>query len=696
MDFKETQAPYDLEANHTRYRTRQLLQIITAACTVFFVTPCHTAGPPIPFNSFSVTNGKISAACPEYAVCDNPLQGNGMFQRKVSIPGQGSFIQSIITEAHVTGDAAAEPFSTERGNIAFTNEDFVKVYNRGSGHSSKQTLMASSFPIPDIETRFFYSQEYNWGWAHASNTPWIVTSQEVSEVDYRLNELNPQVTFMTKADIKSDPIGFKDRLDVSLAQMVSLAGPEGDINDAVGKFAYKKLLYKSQISSRTADGTLLPGGTNGGDISWNYLDSISALWIGQHIKVKIDNDNNFGITHYQNLSQGTETKLISDTNPNAVNWLNLPFGSIEDIFINDIQVLPTPDLIPPTMLASIPVGTVATDTTTAHEPMAFNLWTVLDGELIAGCDTAAGIICHDPIANERGMFQRKISVPNNEAGFDDYFQFVITDTAATGDPTIALFEAGSLGYKYEGYTKANAYGLAAQMHISNKDLTYRDYSYDSNDPRRLMNTDSGEISLNAQIKSGWARGGPLDPTVIITQQVTMPDEQWLHSSSMDSAFKLTRGDTQADRILDIAFIHGTAAGGVYDPESGEWIYNRYGMPIMFATSKVEGAFQKTTRLASDPDLLPSVEGNITWSPGDALHATWLAFVYTTPNAEVFFNQGRLTAYTNLSTGASTKAMDANWLSGSDLSNFNPESWVSPFTQPPPSVSFSLGLPPPEL
>lgn len=105
------------------------LIVLAAIGLIFYcawIGRASAGGPPIPFDDYSVTDGVISANCPEVggvqAVCSDGISDNGMLQRSIEIPSgvnQGSYIQFILTEPGVTGDAAAAPFIEDRGILFF-------------------------------------------------------------------------------------------------------------------------------------------------------------------------------------------------------------------------------------------------------------------------------------------------------------------------------------------------------------------------------------------------------------------------------------------------------------------------------------------------------------------------------------------------------------------------------------------------
>ena len=92
---------------------------------------------------------------------------------------------------------------------------------------------------------------------------------------------------------------------------------------------------------------------------------------------------------------------------------------------------------------------------------------------------------------------------------------------------------------------------------------------------------------------------------------------------------------------------------------------------MFATAMIGGVFQDTSHSLADPDLLPSVNGDIAWAQYDAIQATWVGgeYIATDPFEPSIV---ATTSYANLSTGDRIESTSVN------RSPPNPETWTSPF------------------
>ena len=234
---------------------------------------------PIPFDNYTVNNGAVSAGCPTAAsigatsvTCKDGVSDNGMLQREVSITGgtkPGTYIQFIVTDPGVSGDGQAIPFSSARGNLNFVNEDFVKMNHRGSGISSKQTLIDSSMSSATLEQRFVNTHEYEFGWANSGITPWISAYQDISTVDYSLDPLNPTETFSSAANIVSNGIGFNTNIDIGIDQYVDLTDANGS---GAQQFKYKKVGGQYQTTSNPANPSRA-GGSKGGNVAWNPFET---------------------------------------------------------------------------------------------------------------------------------------------------------------------------------------------------------------------------------------------------------------------------------------------------------------------------------------------------------------------------------------------------------------------------------------
>ncbi len=684
-------------------------------------------GPPIPFDNYTVNNGTVSATCPTTsdgvtAICTDETSDNGLLQRRVVVPSgvhKGTYLQFILTDSGVSGDAQASPFSAARGSLNFSNEDFIQLNHRGDGIASKQTIIDSNFATATKEDRFVNDQTYLFGWAQTGIDPWVFTTQSISQLDYSLDPLNPTLLFDSSAEITNNggpvtgptPTG---QAKTVLSQYVDLTDLSG-----TGSQQFNYAQATGQYNP-TAGSATLPGGSGTGSISWNANEDVSALWIGQSINALSLGD--FGLTRFNNNTTGTMTRKVDlalgslPTSPSV--WPIPPFAPLPVLNPSPVTTTPTATVAAPSALtpsfASPSSTTVVTGAAPVSLPVQYNQWTVSNGVFsVAPCPS--GATCSPPIVNEGGVFQRNVTV----AGVT-YIQTIVTDPTATGDGAAPEFTPGALAFKSETFVKASSAGgtgIASNLQIAEEDLSY--LNAPTNTP---LPTTGGQFGYSTQIKTGWAHAaGSSDPLLVVNQRVTVPDRNGQQTTSMDDRFHMELGEQAGDIKVDIAAVVGTNA--VADtvsslpaslvPESnciasgGTPVYsgttyvsctttipgNGYGNPIMFNSSLVAGSFQQTSHALTDPFLLPSNSGNIAWNTGDAIQATWVGGSYLTSTPFSPSVVGA-TSYTNQSTGARTAYADVKVPVINPLASPNPDSWVAPFTPPSLSYQSSGYVPPP--
>jgi len=688
--------------DHAPTWLRRNLRTSASLWSAWLTASVAIAAPPIPFDGYTVNSGNVTptaASCPDpdgpggiSVVCSAPgddsyIVSDGMLQREVVISGagavDGTYIQFVLTDPGVTGNPTADPFSNGRGNLYFTNEDFVKMNNRTSGISSKQVIIESASPLsPTLEDRFFNETNYQFGWANSGgNSPWVRILQEISQVDYSQDPLNPTKTIDMKADITSNGNNFSDNMKVALSQEIDLEDPLSTVSGGGSQgFNLVRANGQYQYSSNPTD-PMLPGGTNGGSVTWSPNDEVKALWIGQLLdKGSISGGpSKFGLTQYT----GTDTSgffpitrsstLISFSDTTAVNWdlLNLSiFGPAPVLPAPPMIVSPTYLLAADPLYPTIPVGSAPIGATTPVSlPIAYYDWTVNNGVFTVG-SCPPGVTCGKPIVNENGIFQREITL-----GGITYIHTIITDSNASGNPNASAFDIAGLAFKSENFVRTNSsvgnQGIASILDIEEQDLDYLTLT-----PGSLPST-GGQFAYNTEIKTGWANGGPLDPSLSLSMRLLIPDYNFAHTSSLDYKYDMKVGETEADKIINMSSVVGTVTGG-----------NGFSNPIMFSTSIVMGAFQNTSRTLTDPALLPSTGKTIAWNPYEAIQATWIGGEYVTPDPGGPSHVNTL-SYTNLSKTAAPG--DPNRVSSTSVTPFasaSPETWVNPFSQPPPSYSTS--------
>ncbi len=655
-----------------------------------------SAALPIPFTSWTANGGVINATCPASAVCSAPsVVDDGFMMREVRVGGYRYF-QTILTDPGVTGNPASAPFSAGRGNVGFTSENFVRprlgnpepgaspVDNAGSlnGFADKTEFVSSTMTSPTTEERVVHSAIYRMLWAADSaaesvsglySTININFNQVISTVDY--SGATPIETFKSGADLAWD-VGRTYNLN--LDQSLNLGTGE------VQKFKHRDLAGAALTGSRVADPSnpLLPGGTNGGDFGWALGAEIAVTWIGQSTSA----GGPFGNTRYWGSTPTipNQTTLASLTNPNPASWVSV-FGPAP-VFNATAVVLPAAALPPLTLPATIAAVAPLSGTGGAGPPIAFDGWTVSGGSIALTAACPVGAVCEILVTGD-GFVQRSITTL---AGHK-YFQTIIAGANATGDPTVAAFEAGSIGFSAaspgisdgfsdETFVRVGINGIAAKL----------DFAFDDRGLYSGGNWfDLASLAYSSTINTGWAQGGAADPTLILSQAfnthaVPGPGGGGSYNPStftMSFNMKMLQ-----DQSSDIAISHITDSTAT--------------IPIGFATRIIKGSLQTSAHTANPLNpILPKGTngGDINWAAGESIQAVWVGGRYEVPPmAFTSLSVNRTTAYKNLTTGAATSSTeiavnnDGTWPSLSP----DPASWVNPFGPPAPTLKVIQILPPP--
>ncbi len=670
---------------YTRSTRSPEMKHVAAAVATTLMSTHLLAAQPLGFDNWTANNGAITpTSCPVGAVCGTPTVDNGFMMRQVSVGG-ATYFQFILTEAGVTGDPTADPFSAARGNLAFTNEDIVMTNRPAgsyiSGLASKVSITESTFPDATTENRFVYNAVTNMGGevdpllhprtgtvGQAFN---VVVHNDIAVVDY--SGTSPTEIFKSTADLNvyqpyAAGAQASQAQDKSFTQYVDMG------NGQEQNFKQRTISGYLQTSDRALDASnpLLPGGTNGGDVAWGglntlntsfaKLDEIKATWVGQDAPTDALGNSfgdPFGHTAYQvgtaalfpPIALGN-TALSRLGNASPGSW-DPVFGATPTMTANH-TVAPT--ATPPA--AALPTGTFLPTTPlvgtgVAGPPVAYNEWTVSGGAVALDlpCPPTADS-CGAPITTGTGLLQREITV----AGIK-YFQTIIADTTATGDPRVAAFGSGGLGFSSENFIRQNSSeGLASRSTLA-----------------VLENLPGGSgatarTAISTVLNTGWAQGGAADPTMVLNQAVSSDANVSYFKSSFD--MKVAK-DQSKDLYMEYR------VGEIL----GLW-------PLTWATRIVQGGFQNTSRIAgAGTPLLAagSNGGDIGWAPGEAIQVTWNGANYQTFDAATPFHYVNTLSYKNLVTGASTSS--AKLLFGSaQFPAPNPESWINPFGAAPAWVS----------
>ena len=304
----------------------------------------------------------------------------------------------------------------------------------------------------------------------------------------------------------------------------------------------------------------------------------------------------------------------------------------------------------------------------------YNNWTVTNG--VFNVTTCPGDVCGDPVINEDGMYQRPVIV----AGVT-YYQTIFVDGAISGNPTVADFTAGSIGFRSETFVKSGAgSGLAGRTHLAEQGGYAPDYTggyIGTNTVTNDLPTDGGDYVQDVALNTGWAnQGSVINPTtgetepqaaIALTQDLFIPDYNVPGASPVKEHFAMETGENRIDKRIAITSQAATGFGVTYDS---------FPSPINFYSVTVSGAYQQT---ASADYGDPFAANGLTWVTGDALQISWVAGEYgvtpTVANAKV-----NATRIANRTSGTSHAVTDVDTPL---LTNDSPAFWyVDPFLDAP--------------
>jgi|GEM_PF-2187861 len=743
----------------------KLLALLSAATLSMLATGTAMAltGEPIPFDNFAAgdqglvpmasgnvdttgaINGQITADCPTdlygpgTVSCMDSVASDGMLQRQITVSGSGdatydgTYVQFILIDNGASGNPSANYFSTDHGSLNFIGEDFVKMNNRGEGLASKQTIIESKFDTSTlVEDRFSVSTKYKYGWARGTSgldDVWVNIDQNISALQYDGDittggaygdaTMATELFNETISVISDGPALTNTRVDIG--QDMQLLG--GGSGDAVQKFKHTRVTGAAYVNLSSDDffgllngNPVLPGGTNGGNLTWAIGDELAATWVAYLSDGSFNAD--FGLTRYENLNNATETEKVS-VNPGDLNnleaggglysytstgvpaldailvgydgqplwnmiWRSLGASMYEPLynpaqlvsyvnpvsmtdysvqFASPVMGASNPDYIPntsPTLPAASPGNFNPTDAD-------YNNWIVTNGVFSGvACPLAADSCAPVPVVNEDGLFQREFIV-NGVA----YMQtIIVADGTVSGDPTITDHSAGYLAFRNETFVKVDnnvggSTGIAARTQIDdyNPDVTYQAASPVTTD----LPVDAGTFIQQTALNSGWANqgsvAGAVDPRIKVHQTYEVIDPTQIGAVSMYEEFNMETGTDQNNKKIEHYSKVGTREGA-----------GGYAQPIEFKSVTVTGAYQNTESLVGDPftmvadgTILAPTGDSLLWSKGDALQATWIGGEYATfsPTVSIVGT----TSFANLTTAeriaytsqVSPPDPDASWL-----------------------------------
>lgn len=697
-----------------KYRLWSILTV-----SIFIPMSAINAAPPVQYGAWTVNNGVIDAPCPAEALsCEDPILDEGFMVRKITMPavyvagfeqsGPKSYFQYIMTDAGASGDPNNQPF--EDGGLRFANETLSKASSAQHGSSyQKVTIAESTMDANNLEDRWFQTSTAETGFR---NGPVNVTldlgmniefDQQVRQIDWS-DPFNPVETL--NSTIKGNGNtggGGTINFDLIITQDVAL-------DPGVQKFQWLK---DNRTGNHIAgSGTpILPGGSNGGDFTTSGIGGVTnrmtATWIGQLVDDVALELSPFSFTSYKyngtyyvnppTLSSiFSTTELLSFTSANPPTNLNTYFSpnSTANFWDATQDVYAAPAPITPTAWSN-----VAADYVTARNdhvanplsgtggggpPLDLSSWTVANG-VISADPCGLALTCGTAMV-DNGFYQREIIDGNG----DRYFQTIITEANATGDPNVApvyttggnagSFNPGTMRYANESIispTRGN--GLSSRTQFAQGTEIWSEaqtgITYYPFVPARTTIT---PMAYSTTLNTGWAEGIGATPVMEVRQILGFD------GSGANLGAALPGEASFLGRRLGQEFNLTMASNGAKDYSMATVSYDAP-RPQLQYMRQIEGGIQTTSHDATiDPFLIDGGTngGNITWAAGDTISASygWSNYSVYAPGAPRV-NIG-IVSYTNLTTGERTS------LGSIDM---GVPTLIDPFADPAPPVWTGSGV-----
>lgn len=313
---------------------------------------CYAA-PPIAFDSWSSTAGKVSAPCPAGFKCDVNVADTGILQQ-ILVDSKGNrFIQLIVEGAD------------GRGGYAST-ESYTGASNSGkSGISVKQRVKQTTGT-----TRLDETSVINTGWANVVGAPAIQINQKVTHTAQAGTTFNATMNLQAQRDTAGKTVGtFLDiREDLTGSNFWSTGRTVSGTDKYVWVTRKVDGVYVARSGSASlpgAGGSMgmgggggggMGGGTTagpdpvGGSLSWAAGNQLQVVWGAINCPGCQQNTGGGGMgggggggggggmmgvdgsmvsfQSYDNLSNSTAaiyTRALGQTTP--INWSSTPFGA---------------------------------------------------------------------------------------------------------------------------------------------------------------------------------------------------------------------------------------------------------------------------------------------------------------------------------------------------------------------------------
>ncbi len=220
-------------------------------------SPSSPSGSPVPFNTWTVASGEITATCPSGSSCGQAISMDGFMQRIVRDNATSrEYFQTVVTDLDASGSPGSVPFSSESlvsqqssSGQAINGVLTQQLINDGMGMTDRTVVRT--------------------GWAESSE-PNITVDNRISQTLANRN-VSAETKFIYAANI--DPDGNRTGFTIDSEQVLDNAT---QIDPNARTFSRDDYIF---VSREVAGDFLTSSGSMGG-MGWAAGDDIKTVWAG--------------------------------------------------------------------------------------------------------------------------------------------------------------------------------------------------------------------------------------------------------------------------------------------------------------------------------------------------------------------------------------------------------------------------------
>lgn len=285
---------------------------------------------PIQFSNWTVTNGVITAACPQgAAVCIGSQSSEGFLQRTLKGTDGNDYFQLIITDSDATGSPST---------LGFASESLVRT-----GNNTKDGIISQLLLRDTGNTMFGFANRslVRTGWGDSTTQANIDLEQHfATKIPNQYFEFKHDFAYKANQDVNNDRTGFWMDIDQVMVGTYNLGtrgassstSRTGSTTSAFSSRTDQAMFVRREIAGDmlTSTGSLSSSsGDNGGSgLRWVAGDDIKVTWFGQVFNGPGESQTNFYYQAYDRVNDTAAPSRSADREggPGPKSW-NTVFGT---------------------------------------------------------------------------------------------------------------------------------------------------------------------------------------------------------------------------------------------------------------------------------------------------------------------------------------------------------------------------------